>query len=40
MFRVNNNKTRMAWRHSSVVIFNFGHKFHLYLVILLLTLNK
>ena len=31
---------RRQWRHSGVFIFNFEHILHLFLVILLLTLNK
>ena len=31
---------RRQWRHSGVFIFNFEHILHLFLVVLLLTLNK
>ena len=42
MFKVNNKNTKTTrhWRHSGVFIVNFEHISHLFLVLLLLTLDK
>ena len=41
MFKVNNKTPeRRQWRRSSVFISSFEHILHLFLVFLLLTLNK
>ena len=41
MFKVNNKDTSTtSWRRSGVFILNFEHISHLFLVFLLLTLNK
>ena len=40
LFKVSNRNNRNTWRHSGVFIVNFENISHLFLVLLLLTLNK